>query len=571
MPIISDGNNQSGDELTDKHTTVGTTVHTGSYVLSGSAGSVLNVKGGLLFVTSSDKVGIGTTSPEHKLSVGGDIGVDQYIYHNGDSNTHINFTDDKIVLKAGNKSMITMEEKDSAPHEVTINHGGNNIDFVVEDNSGNSIFMTDASTSRVGINNASPTYLLDIKTNNGGIRLGNTTNSGEKSSNIHFTELASSDGLNAYGFSLNYNATDNAFNVMRHNNNTSGVSMMNFSRAFGNIQMGDVDPSRFSGVGSPKLWVNADTNEKGILRCSQHTSDNDPPQFEIAKARGTIESPAAVQSSDYVGQLRAMGHDGTGFQITSDILWLAEDDFTSTSRPSHLTIRTVTSGTTSPVERMRVSADGKVGIGTGLPSSLLHLKSSSTDEILTLETDEASSTASPVLKMKRNSGSPANADYLGQVRFSGENDADQEVNYAKISGKILDKSDGSEDGIIEFANIKNGSQTITARLRSDSLQLLNDTNLRVNGVIQMDVQSGDPSTATDLSTIYSKDVAGSAEVFVQDEAGNVTQISPHNSEGEWQYFSKNIKTGKVVRVNMEKMIKKLEEITGESFIEEWYE
>ena len=220
---------------------------------------------------------------------------------------------------------------------------------------------------------------------------------------------------------------------------------------------------------------------------------------------------------------------------------------------------------------MRVSADGKVGIGTGLPSSLLHLKSSSTDEILTLETDEASSTASPVIKMKRNSGSPANADYLGQVRFSGENDADQEVNYAKISGKILDKSDGSEDGIIEFANIKNGSQTITARLRSDSLQLLNDTNLRVNGVIQMDVQAGDPSTASDLSSIYSKDSGGSAEVFVQDEAGNVTQISPHNSEGEWQYFSRNIKTGKVVKVNMEKMIRKLEEITGESFIEEWYE
>ena len=38
-----------------------------------------------------------------------------------------------------------------------------------------------------------------------------------------------------------------------------------------------------------------------------------------------------------------------------------------------------------------------------------------------------------------------------------------------------------------------------------------------------------------------------------------------------EYFSKNTKTGKVFRVNMEKMIRKLEEITGESFIEEWHE
>ena len=36
MPIISDGNNQTGDDLTDEHTTIGKVVHTGSYDLSGS-------------------------------------------------------------------------------------------------------------------------------------------------------------------------------------------------------------------------------------------------------------------------------------------------------------------------------------------------------------------------------------------------------------------------------------------------------------------------------------------------------------------------------------------------------
>ena len=36
MPIISDGNNQTGDELTDEHTTIGKVFHSGSYNLSGS-------------------------------------------------------------------------------------------------------------------------------------------------------------------------------------------------------------------------------------------------------------------------------------------------------------------------------------------------------------------------------------------------------------------------------------------------------------------------------------------------------------------------------------------------------
>ena len=71
--------------------------------------------GSAVMVISGSKVGIGTTTPDYTLDVAGNIGVDQYIYHNGDANTYINFTDDKIVLKAGNKAMVTMEEKGSAP------------------------------------------------------------------------------------------------------------------------------------------------------------------------------------------------------------------------------------------------------------------------------------------------------------------------------------------------------------------------------------------------------------------------------------------------------------------------
>lgn len=109
--------------------------------------------------------------------------------------------------------------------------------------------------------------------------------------------------------------------------------------------------------------------------------------------------------------------------------------------------------------------------------------SGSTADTLLLTATEDSSTAAPVITLKRNSASPADADYLGQIKFKGENDADQENVYAKITGKIQDASDGSEDGLIEFANKKAGSNVITARLRSDSLQLLNGTNLSVDGQV----------------------------------------------------------------------------------------
>ena len=196
------------------------------------------------------------------------------------------------------------------------------------------------------------------------------------------------------------------------------------------------------------------------------------------------------------------------------------------------------------------------------------ITNTSTDDALLVTTTEDSNSAGPVISLKRNSSSPADADYLGQIKFKGENDNDQEVNYAKISGKILDASDGSEDGILEFAFMKNGSQNISGRFRSDSLQLLNDTSLRVSGHVELGVLASDPSGTTDHAHIYAKDDSSSAEVFVRDEAGNVTKLSPHNEKGNWEYYSKNVKTGKVVRIDMEEMIKDLEQLTGKKYIKE---
>ena len=144
------------------------------------------------------------------------------------------------------------------------------------------------------------------------------------------------------------------------------------------------------------------------------------------------------------------------------------------------------------------------------------ITTTSTSDALLIDMTEARSTAGPVLSLKRNSGSPADADYLGQINFKGENDADQEVNYANITGKILDASDGSEDGILEMAHLKNGTSTTTMRFRSDSLQLLNDTNLRVTGHIEMGVLDSDPSTTADFAHIYAKDDTSSAEVYLID-------------------------------------------------------
>jgi hypothetical protein len=84
---------------------------------------------------------------------------------------------------------------------------------------------------------------------------------------------------------------------------------------------------------------------------------------------------------------------------------------------------------------------------------------------------------------------------------------------------------------------------------------------------------GDPNPATDTACIYAKDVAGSGvHMFAISENGTGQRISPHDPvTGEWVFYGFNTKTGKRQKVNMEKMVRTIEELTGENFLEEWYE
>ncbi len=59
------------------------------------------------------------------------------------------------------------------------------------------------------------------------------------------------------------------------------------------------------------------------------------------------------------------------------------------------------------------------------------------------------------------------------------------------------------------------------------------------------------------------------DLYVTDAASNETLLGPHDPEtGEWIFYSKNTKTGKIVRVEMEKLVKAVEKLTGETFMVE---
>ena len=77
--------------------------------------------------------------------------------------------------------------------------------------------------------------------------------------------------------------------------------------------------------------------------------------------------------------------------------------------------------------------------------------------------------------------------------------------------------------------------------------------------------------------IYAKDVAGSAELFAFDEAGNFTQLSPHPADFlnslplsgrpfPWAYYSENVYLGKRIKIDLAGLVAAVELLTGQKFI-----
>lgn len=208
------------------------------------------------------------------------------------------------------------------------------------------------------------------------------------------------------------------------------------------------------------------------------------------------------------------------------------------------------------------TVNDRVGVGTTSPARTLHMVGEQQHEASIRVDQYHDSADGPDILLQKARGtvaSPAanqSLDELGRI-IGYSHDGTSFGISAEL--KFVADVDGSNYG----SNIEFHTGTDTGA--SSSRMLIEPT-----GQIAI-AETSDPSSRTGFAHIYAKDTSGTSEMFVRDEAGNVTQISPHNDEGDWVYWSENTKTGKKVKVNMEKMIRKLEEITGETFFEEYIE
>ena len=93
---------------------------------------------------------------------------------------------------------------------------------------------------------------------------------------------------------------------------------------------------------------------------------------------------------------------------------------------------------------------------------------------LTLTSTDADANVGPAINLYRNSGTPADNDFLGNIKFNGRNDNSQDVQYAEVETYILDASDGAEDGLYNINVMTAGTNRSYMQISGNSGVVFNE-------------------------------------------------------------------------------------------------
>ena len=156
---------QSTGEI-ESITTGALTAFTSDYWIGNGSGTGIKPSGGTVNVDVTGQLGVSGDT-----TINGNLYVSQYIKHNGDPNTYLEFYDDRLLFNIGGISYLDLNDASSAPHDIIFNNGNNDVDLTIKGGS-STILFTDASTHRVGIGTETPTVKLDV---NGGVKISGDT------------------------------------------------------------------------------------------------------------------------------------------------------------------------------------------------------------------------------------------------------------------------------------------------------------------------------------------------------------------------------------------------------------
>ena len=120
-----------------------------------------------------------------------------------------------------------------------------------------------------------------------------------------------------------------------------------------------------------------------------------------------------------------------------------------------------------------------------------------------------SNTHGSILLFKNDSSSPADGDYVGSILFNGNDSAGNDTSFAKIFGRALDVTDGTEDGEVLMELTVAGSSAEVVRFNS-SEAVFNDSSQDIDFRVESD---------NDTHALFVQGSNGAVGIGVSDPGG----------------------------------------------------
>ena len=158
-----------------------------------------------------------------------------------------------------------------------------------------------------------------------------------------------------------------------------GTGSSIFSPASNTLTFGtnDVERLRVTDVGRVLINTSSDLENSGSAK------------LQIAHTSGALlalgRDDSAVSADNDLGKIAFYGNDGGSYEKVAQITCEADGSHASGDKPGRLLFATTADGESSPTERLRITSDGLVGIGTDNPGNVLHLQKNGGDAILELQ------------------------------------------------------------------------------------------------------------------------------------------------------------------------------------------
>lgn len=349
-----------------------------------------------MVIKNNGNVGIGTTTPSEQLEITKNLRIPLTTYNSGNIYGVIFKDGDPFIhdFNYGNNGIVTTRGRN-----LFIGKGAGNFTM------GSTATQVYDSSDNMGLGTAA---LRNITTGNMNIGIGNYAGSsiieGSRNIAIGFAALNSSisgernigigvdagrfiaDGITPNTISnssiyigdlakANIDGGDNeiviGFNAIGLGNNSVVIGNDSITKTIlkGNVGIGTTTPSvalHLSGSTSATTQIRSDIYSNVSL---------ENPTFLGRRSRGTQISPSAVQLGDMLAAFSGRGYGNSGFSPQSNAIMRisASENFTDTAYGTHIEFWTTANGTTSVSEKVRISDNGNVGIGSTNPDARLHI------------------------------------------------------------------------------------------------------------------------------------------------------------------------------------------------------